>query len=91
MSISKDLLLSILSLDAYNQGYDRGLEHGKTKIGSAEFKFDDTSDQAQNVGFYAVSYDVDASGVEGLEQDITVISYRGTDFPPENSTTGSNI
>jgi hypothetical protein len=30
-----DLLLAILAMDSYNQGYDAGPEHGSTQIGSA--------------------------------------------------------
>ena len=35
MTISKDLFLVILAMDAYNQGYGRGPEHGETNIGNA--------------------------------------------------------
>lgn len=71
MAISKQLFLSILALDAYNQGYEVGLRHGATKIGSATV-FDDKGDaQAQSLGFYAVAYDDPSYG--------KIISYRGTD------------
>jgi hypothetical protein len=32
----KDLLLALLSLDAYHQGYERGIEHDKLQIGAAK-------------------------------------------------------
>ena len=35
---SRDLLLAILSMDAYNQGYAQGIEHGSTQIGTARFR-----------------------------------------------------
>ncbi len=81
MSISKDLLLAILSMDAYNRDYGAGITGlgGKgTKIGTATILDDsgvlkdengDRIDEA--TGFYAVSYDIPGVG--------TVISYRGTD------------
>lgn len=34
----KDLLMALLSLDAYHQGYERGIQHDKTQIGSAVIK-----------------------------------------------------
>ena len=75
MSISKDLYLAILAMDSYNQGYGKGLDHGKTQIGSATVKdissgLDDSG--WQDAGFYAVAYDTEYG---------TVISYRGTDNP----------
>jgi len=73
MTISKELMLAILSMDAYNQGYGKGIDHGKTKIGSATFSGESVVDEGAegvNTGFYAVSYDTDYG---------TVISYRGTD------------
>lgn len=75
MTISKELMLAILSMDAYNQGYGKGIDHGKTKIGSATFLGESDVDEGTegvNAGFYAVSYDTDYG---------TVISYRGTDNP----------
>ena len=76
MNISKDLILAILSQDAYNQGYDRGIEHDKTQIGSAtvkpreEFTSDTEYQEWQAAGFYASAYNTPFG---------TVISYRGTD------------
>lgn len=81
MTDSKDLLLAILSMDAYNQGYGKGLDHGKTQIGIAS-----VSEQSDilpnsagvNAGFYAISYTLDKA-VGDLATNTTVISYRGTD------------
>jgi len=84
MTISKDLFLAILSMDSYNQGYGRGIEHGKTQIGAATvldregLGIDNTEYQAwQAAGFYAIAYDVAGSGDAGL--DGTVISAQNTD------------
>ena len=66
MPISKDLFLAILAMDSYNQGYGRGIDHGKTQIGAATIKVDDTSAEAQSAGFYAIAYDVGGSGPSGL-------------------------
>ena len=72
MPVSKELLLSILGLDAYNQGYNHGIIHGKMQIGSATFSLDDTSQSAKDASFYAISYNTEFG---------KVISYRGTDDP----------
>lgn len=98
MTISKDLFLAILSMDSYNQGYGRGIVHGKTQIGSATLLdreglgIDNTDYQAwQDAGFYAVAYDVGA-GVEDLASGTTVISYRGTDqFSDDEDYGGSDV
>lgn len=79
MTISKDLFLSILAMDSYNQGYRVGVEHSKTTIGSAKIRTDservfrdpdsaeeDISANAQSAGFYALSYDIGADGPGGL-------------------------
>ena len=82
MNISKDLLLSILAMDAYNQGYGKGYDHGKSKIGSATVGLQSdisTDGDAYGAGFYAVSYKL------GNE---TIISYRGTN---EDSTESSEF
>ena len=76
MSISNDLFMSILSMDAYNREYGAGIVLGGSKIGDAEIKDHEASGltpaeyQAwQATGFYAVAYDWNGQ---------TVISYRGT-------------
>jgi len=91
MAISKDLFLAILSMDAYNQGYNKGIDHGKTQIGSATTKTDSTlvftdpnadpddTPPDEAASFYAVAYDVDGADIDGLAAGTTVISYRGTD------------
>jgi len=87
MTISKDLLLSILAMDAYNQGYDRGIEHDKTNIGPASVKETSTellgSDENfdsfdQLSDFFALTYEIDTSKVDGLGTG-EVIAFRGTD------------
>ena len=69
-----DLLLAILAMDSYNQGYDAGLDHGAKQIGSARIDTDSSvklgETETKAVGFYAAAYDVGGT---------TVISYRGTD------------
>ena len=78
MTISKDLFLAILSMDSYNQGYGRGIEHGKTQIGTANKTIESDTEISSEAsasaaaGFYAVAYDVAGSGIAGL--DGTVIS-----------------
>lgn len=76
MSISNDLFMSILSMDAYNREYDAGIVLGGSKVGDAEIKDHEASgltpaeyEAWQAAGFYAVAYDWN---------DQTVISYRGT-------------
>ncbi len=91
MTVSKDLFLAILSMDSYNRGYGAGIgettdglgsaSDGSVKIGAAtvSYNLEDAglADTAQAAGFYAIAYDVDASGVDGFDNDTTVISYRG--------------
>ena len=64
----KDLLLSILALDSYNQGYDIKYAHNAMQIGSASFRMHNISAEAVAAGFYAVAYTIG---------DEIVISYRG--------------
>ena len=81
MAISKELLLSLLSMDAYNRGYGAELNNlsdvPDTLIGTVKVlkTINEAPDpfkvEAENAGFYAVAYDVPGLG--------TVISYRGTD------------
>ena len=78
MAISKDLFLAVLSLDAYNQGYKAGINHGQTQIGSATFLTDKGDLEAQSHGFYGLAYTLN-SAVGDLAAGTTIISYRGTD------------
>jgi hypothetical protein len=78
VTISKELITSILAMDSYNRGYNAGivLPSGATRIGTATIGTDSTAELGEQVtkstGFYAISYKW------GNE---TVISYRGTDNP----------
>ncbi|QUJ77243.1 hypothetical protein KDD17_04285 [Sulfitobacter albidus] len=90
MTISRELFLSILAMDSYHQGYDPGMVHGKSNIGGATVRSasaDGVSveDYArwQEQGFYAVSYDVNATGISGWGGETFAISYRGTDGAPD--------
>lgn len=84
MTISKDLFLAILSMDAYNRGYDAGIndagqgdldglgDANGTKIGTATItRASDSDPNSAEVAasFYALSYNT---------QYGQVISYRGT-------------
>ncbi|MEM9716489.1 MAG: hypothetical protein AAF826_08230 [Pseudomonadota bacterium] len=86
MTISKDLFLSILAMDAYSQGYDAAIEHGFDKIGSASRGKDAQQlleqGLSEEAGFYALSYNI-GFGVEGINAGTTVPSFRGTDYPLE--------
>lgn len=95
MTISKDLFLSILAMDAYNRGYEPGVSElgGKEAfIGSAKIRNDSSilvDDNGESIheaaGFYALAYDIGAGGPEGLAGK-TVISFRGTDTSLDHST-----
>lgn len=68
---------AILAMDAYNRGYDPKLSLtdatvNQGKIGFANIVGQDDSQDAQDVSFYAIAYEID---------DQLVISYRGTDAP----------
>ena len=83
--MNKDLFLSILAMDAYNRGYDAGIDlrdpnnlanpsdNAGTSIGSASISRASSSDAASAevaAGFYAIAYNTPYG---------QVISYRGTD------------
>ena len=74
-SSDRELLLAILAIDSYNQGYDAGLKHGATRIGSASLHTDSSiklgEEGTKSAGFYASAYK--------LGDGSTVISFRGTD------------
>ena len=83
MTISKDLLLAILSMDSYNRGYGAGLSDGQnvvngvdvdglgeagSVIGSASVKAIDLPAGSQDAGFYAIAYKLDAAVGEGADR-----------------------
>ena len=74
MATERDIFLAILSLDAYNRGYNVGMDvGGGTKFGNASIVSQDFTEAQQAAVFYAVAYT--------LADGTTVISYRGTDDP----------
>jgi hypothetical protein len=79
MATSKDLLLSILALDSYNQGYGRGIEHNATTIGNAtKFTPAGISDTLwSSTGFYGSAYTLNQT-VGDMPAGTKIISYRGT-------------
>lgn len=88
MTISKDLFLSILSMDAYNRGYNpgiAGLAGPGTRIGNAVISDQSDVDEGTpgvTASFYAISYTLTAAvGVTNgtIAEGTTIISYRGTD------------
>lgn len=92
MKTSKELFLALLSMDAYNRGYGAGIADGDANdpdglgesgfVGNARIlaRGDGVDYEAwQDAGFYAVAYEVQAGAWEGLAEDTTVISFRGTD------------
>jgi hypothetical protein len=86
MAISDDLMLAILSMDAYNRGYGAGIsdggandpdglgESGQVGTATISFTLSDVSQEfaaeAEAAGFHAVAYEWNGQ---------RVISYRGTD------------
>ena len=89
MTLSRDLFLSILAMDAYNRDYGFGVKVDGTQIGNARIRSRDglgiTADQYaswQATGFYAIAYDVSDAEIDGLSG--TVISHRGSDYQDTN-------
>ena len=84
MTMSRDLFLSILSMDAYNLSYNPGIANFGglgSGIGNATLSTDSettpsTSGTAQAASFYAAAYTI-GSGVTGIAAGTTVMSYRG--------------
>lgn len=81
--MNREVLLSLLALDAYNRGYGQNVllnpsdstvsqnEAGR-QLGNATILNVDLPQGSQEVGFYAISYEWNGE---------TIISYRGTNFP----------
>jgi hypothetical protein len=78
MPISDDLFFAILSMDAYNRGYNSGMGNPNTglpgsQLGTATLLNEQLPQGFETASFYAKAYDWNGT---------TVISYRGTDnFP----------
>lgn len=75
MSTSSELMYAILSMDAYNRGYNQGLVYEGNSIGTATVTLQsDISENGEAVAadFYAVAYEWNGE---------TIVSYRGTDNP----------
>ena len=81
MSISNDLFMSILSMDAYNRGYNEGLKVSGG-IGTATLlrNADDPEGVARAASFFAQAYT--------LQNGQKIISYRGTDDLARDPLTG---
>ncbi|MEZ5787911.1 MAG: hypothetical protein R3D62_15885 [Xanthobacteraceae bacterium] len=73
MPVSNELFLAILSMDAYNRGYNSGIKVTGNQIGNATLGIAEDDTAAQAVSFFAQSYT--------LPDGQTVIAYRGTDQP----------
>jgi hypothetical protein len=95
MTMSKDLFLSILSMDAYNRGYNPGIaglsDAVDTGIGNAKIlRTSDSTPGSPEVdaSFYGLAYKLTQSvGTPGnqIASGTTIISYRGTDDIPDDN------
>ena len=69
MALQPELMKAILSMDAYNRGYEAGIVFGNNpgdnnysedtpgiKIGTAEIYLPKGDAASQNIGFYALAY-----------------------------------
>jgi hypothetical protein len=81
--MNRDLFLAILAMDSYNRGYGQGVSGlaNSGHIGNATITrqsniISDSTEVA--AGFYAIAYTV--TGVDGIADGSTVISYRGTNY-----------
>ena len=71
MTISNELMMAVLALDSYNQGYAPAVSGVGNQIGNATRLAIDIPAGSQAAGFYAAAYT--------LADGQTVISYRGSD------------
>ena len=104
MSISKDLFLALLSMDAYNRGYGAGLELGAgsdvagSLIGAAKIEktikdIPEFATKAEAAGFYAVAYkttkDIGTAETGGIiPAETTIISPRPNPLPARGERAG---
>jgi hypothetical protein len=93
MTMSRDLFLSILSMDAYNRGYNPGIaglsDTAGTGVGNATIQNVALPDGSVPASFYGLAYKLTQSvGTPGnqIASGTTIISYRGTDdIPVDNA------
>lgn len=91
MTINWELFQAILAMDAYNRGYNAGIDISENAVGqvlgnatitaTSSTLLDENGNQNidDDVSFYALAYSYDSNG-DGIG-DQTIISYRGTDNP----------
>lgn len=85
MTMSKELFLALLSMDAYNRGYAPGvggLGGVGSRIGPATItKQSDTAagSPGVNAGFYAIAYTVPDGAVDGITSG-TITGSKGHDL-----------
>lgn len=79
--MERNLIMAVLAIDAYNQGYNPGLATVGAQIGNATVTkaTQDTDVQSVSASFAAVAYNFNGE---------TIISYRGTDDIPADFWTG---
>ena len=93
MSISKEMFLAILALDAYNRDYAAVISLTGTQLGNATVNYGagiagvDQYKVWQKNSYYALSYTLTGS-MGGYSAGQKVIAYRGTDTPAGDFVTG---
>ena len=87
MTMSKDLFLSILSMDAYNRGYNPGIANlSGTSIGHASILPVPLPDGSVPASFDGLAYKLTGSvGTSGnlIAAGKTIFACRGTDHPAQ--------
>ena len=90
--MNSNIFKAILSMDAYNRGYnaqikfgdapgDYSLDTAGTQLGNAAIYKNIGNEDAQDIGFYGLAYQVKDENGNVID---TVISYRGTDQLPDS-------
>lgn len=88
MTLAPELFNAILAMDAYNRGYDAGINvlgGVSSYVGLAHIIYQSNiknSSAEVNAGFYGVAYSYKGE---------TIISYRGTDYPRVDTTPARDI
>lgn len=86
MPMNRDLLLALLSMDAYNRGARAAIKATKLpangSLGRANIINIETPAGSAEASFYAIAYELDGE---------KIISYRGTDDKPKDALSGFAI